>query len=75
MVNLNNRIDYFGQVVNMAARIQGTAAGGEIVISSDIRRDTASIGRMRGRVRGLTRRLENLKGITGARETYRLEVA
>lgn len=30
---------------------------------------------MRGRVRGLTRRLENLKGITAAQETYRLEVA
>ena len=26
MVNLNNRLDYFGQVVNMAARIQGTPA-------------------------------------------------
>ena len=75
MVNLNNRIDYFGQVVNMAARIQGTAGGGEIVISSEIRKDAASVGTMRGRVKGLTRRLETLKGITRAQETYRLEVA
>ncbi len=73
MVNLNNRLDYFGQVVNMAARIQGTAEGGDIIISREIRRDPAAIERMRGRVKGLTRRLQTLKGITGAQETFRLE--
>jgi len=73
MVNLNNRLDYFGQVVNMAARIQGTAEGGEIIISKAIRRDPAAVGRMRGRVHGLTRRLQTLKGISGTQETYRLE--
>jgi len=75
MVNLNNRLDYFGQTVNMAARIQGTARGGDIVISSEIRRDPASIERMRGRVKGFTRRLQSLKGISGAQETFRLEFA
>jgi class 3 adenylate cyclase len=73
MVNLNNRLDYFGQVVNMAARIQGTAEGGEIIISKAIRRDPDAVQRMRGRVRGLTRRLQTLKGISGTQETYRLE--
>jgi class 3 adenylate cyclase len=73
MVNLNNRLDYFGQVVNMAARIQGTAEGGEIIISKAIRRDPEAVQRMRGRVRGLTRRLQTLKGISGTQETYRLE--
>jgi len=73
MVNLNNRLDYFGQVVNMAARIQGTAEGGEIIISKSIRRDPGAVQRMRGRVRGLTRRLQTLKGISGTQETYRLE--
>ncbi|MGO9412444.1 MAG: adenylate/guanylate cyclase domain-containing protein [Spirochaetia bacterium] len=73
MVNLNNRLDYFGQVVNMAARIQGTADGGEIIISKDVRSDAGAIERMRGRVRGLTRRLQTLKGISGAQETFRLE--
>ena len=75
MVNLNNRLDYFGQVVNMAARIQGTAAGGEIIVSSAIRRDPESIGRMKGHVKALRRRLENLKGISGQQETFRLETA
>jgi class 3 adenylate cyclase len=73
MVNLNNRLDYFGQAVNKAARIQGTADGGEIIISAEIRRDPGAIERMRGRVKGLSRRLSNLKGISGAQETYRLE--
>jgi class 3 adenylate cyclase len=75
MVNLNNRLDYFGQVVNIAARIQGTADGGDIVISSEIRKDPASIQRMRGHVKGLARRLENLKGIAEAKEVFSLRFA
>jgi len=74
MVNLNNRLDYFGQVVNMAARIQGTADGGDIIISKEVRRDPRAIERMRGHVRALTRRLRTLKGISGTQETFRLEL-
>ena len=70
MVNLNNRVDYFGQVVNMAARIEGTAGGGEIVVSSAIRHDAPSLQRMRGKVRSLGRRLVTLKGITGEQEVF-----
>ncbi len=75
IVNLNNRLDYFGQTVNIAARIQGTAEGGDIVISSSIRRDPASIQKMKGRVRGLARRTETLKGIAEAQEVYALRFA
>ena len=75
MVNLNNRLDYFGQAVNMAARIQGTAGGGDIVISAEIRHDPASIARMKGHVTGLSKRLERLKGISEAQETYSLKFA
>ncbi len=75
MVNLNNRLDYFGQAVNMAARIQGTAGGGDIVISSEIRHDPASIARMRGHVTGLAKRIERLKGISEAQATYSLRFA
>jgi len=35
-VTLNERIDYFGQTINTAARVQGSAGGGEIYITSDI---------------------------------------
>lgn len=32
-VHLNDRIDYFGSTVNIASRVQGKAAGGEIVLT------------------------------------------
>ena len=32
-VHLNDRLDYFGSTVNIAARVQGKAAGGEIVLT------------------------------------------
>ena len=41
MVNLNERLDYFGSTVNMAARLQGQSQGGDIVISGDVATDPA----------------------------------
>jgi class 3 adenylate cyclase len=32
-VTLNDRLDYFGSTVNLAARLQGESAGGDIVLS------------------------------------------
>jgi class 3 adenylate cyclase len=32
-VTLNDRLDYFGSTVNLAARLQGQSAGGDIVLS------------------------------------------
>jgi class 3 adenylate cyclase len=75
MVNLNNRLDYFGQVVNMAARIQGTADGGQIIISSQMRQDRDALATMRGHVKALRRRVATLKGISAAQTTFRLEFA
>jgi len=36
VVTLNERLDYFGQTVNIAARVQGLADAGEIYISEDV---------------------------------------
>ncbi len=36
VVNLNNRLDYFGNTVNTAARIQGVAKPNEIVLSENV---------------------------------------
>jgi class 3 adenylate cyclase len=36
VVTLNDRLDYFGQTVNIAARIQGLADAGEIYVSQDV---------------------------------------
>ncbi len=41
MVNLNDRMDYFGTTVNMAARLQGQSQGGDVVLSHAIARDPA----------------------------------
>jgi class 3 adenylate cyclase len=35
-VNLNDSIDYFGQTVNIAARVQGSAGGEEIFLTEEI---------------------------------------
>ena len=35
-VTLNERLDYFGRTVNLAARVQGLSEGRDVVISSDL---------------------------------------
>ena len=36
VVTLNDRLDYFGQTVNIASRIQGLADAGDIYISEEV---------------------------------------
>ena len=40
-VTLNDRLDYFGSTVNMAARLQGQSRGGDIVLSQNFADDPA----------------------------------
>jgi class 3 adenylate cyclase len=39
VVNLNDRLDYFGSTVNIAARLPGFSTGGEAIFSESIRND------------------------------------
>lgn len=39
VVTLNERLDYFGSTVNIAARLPGLAEGGELVFSGEIKHD------------------------------------
>lgn len=48
-VNLNDRLDYFGSTVNMAARLQGRSQGGEIVLSETLAADPAVAPLLAGR--------------------------
>ncbi len=38
-VNANDSLDYFGQTVNLAARLQGQSQGGDIVIAAELAQD------------------------------------
>lgn len=40
-VNLNDRLDYFGTTVNLAARLQDKSQGGDVVVSEKLWRDPA----------------------------------
>jgi class 3 adenylate cyclase len=40
VVNLNERLDYFGSTVNIAARLPGFSQGGELIITEDIYNDS-----------------------------------
>ena len=39
VVTLNERMDYFGSAVNIAARLPGLATGGEVVVSNEVKSD------------------------------------
>jgi class 3 adenylate cyclase len=41
VVTLNDRLDYFGSTVNMAARLQGQSAGDDVVLSHAVANDPA----------------------------------
>jgi class 3 adenylate cyclase len=74
MVNLNKRLDYFGKVVNLAARIQTQAQENHILISDDVRNDPEVIAALRPYVKSLLRREVPLRGIVGTQRLYRLKL-
>jgi class 3 adenylate cyclase len=39
VVNLNERLDYFGSTVNITARLPGFSKGGELILSEDFYND------------------------------------
>lgn len=64
VVNLNDRLDYFGSTVNITARLPSFSTGGEVIISEPIRNDQEvlefleknappnSLKRFQGEIRG-----------------------
>jgi len=69
-VTLNERLDYFGQTVNIAARVQNLADGDEICITEEVYRapEVADIIAPYP----LTKREAELKGVSKAMSVYRL---
>ena len=69
-VTLNDRLDYFGQTVNIAARVQALAAADEIVVTDDV----LSLAGARELVGGMEidSSAVELKGIAGEVRIHRL---
>ena len=44
VVTANGILDYFGQTVNTAARLQGAAAGGEVVLLDELAEEALAAG-------------------------------
>ena len=72
-VTLNDRLDYFGTMVNLAARLEGESAGGDIVLSPDFAADAAVAGRLRDIE--LSREVAELKGFDAPVPYFRITAA
>lgn len=60
-VTMNDRLDYFGSTVNLAARLQDQSKGGDLVISADLAAEPEIAPLLAGRA--LTRESAQLRGI------------
>jgi class 3 adenylate cyclase len=72
-VTLNDRIDYFGQDVNIAARVQGLADVNEVCISATVMEAPGVNDIVKSH--SVSRNYENLKGIGQKMEVHRITVA
>lgn len=75
LVNLNDRLDYFGSTINKAARIQSLARSHQLVFSEEIWRNAniRSILKEHG-TRQLIRKKVSLKGLSGSHPVYFLDL-
>ncbi|WP_238323377.1 adenylate/guanylate cyclase domain-containing protein [Planococcus antarcticus] len=73
-VNSNDRLDYFGRTVNIAARIQGQGEGGDIVISKNVLTLPESVELLTSANVELEEFSAELKGIDAAVELVRVRL-
>jgi class 3 adenylate cyclase len=71
-VELNERLDYFGQTVNVASRVQGVAGADEIAITEPIYTAPGAQDVIRTAALNATRERALLKGVEGETTVYRL---
>lgn len=69
-VTLNDRLDYFGQTVNIAARVQGMAGADEILVTDDVLSDPGALDVI-GDVATKASEIE-LKGVSGTIKVHRI---
>jgi class 3 adenylate cyclase len=71
-VELNERLDYFGQTVNVASRVQGIAGADEIAITEPVYTAEGAQDVIRAAALSATRERALLKGVEGETTVYRL---
>jgi class 3 adenylate cyclase len=69
-VSLNDRMDFFGQSVNIAARVQGLAGAGEIYISDSVYKSPGVDGTLSGLT--VTPQQAALKGVSEKVQVYQI---
>lgn len=72
-VTLNDRLDYFGTMVNLAARLQGESIGGDIVLSVDFAEDVVVAERLRNL--SISGETADLKGFDDLVPFYRIAIS
>jgi class 3 adenylate cyclase len=74
-VRANDRLDFFGATVNLAARLQTHARGGEVVLVDELLDHPGVAGEVRARGLALARERAVLKGVREARAVVKLRTA
>jgi class 3 adenylate cyclase len=76
VVNLNDRIDYFGSTVNVAARLPHFSNGGEVIFSETIRDDPAVVDYLvrNGKFNSVTRFQTEIKGYEEPFPLWRMKI-
>ena len=69
-VTLNDKLDYFGQMVNIAARVQGLAEADEICLTEEVRSAPGVAELLEGLA--VSKEQSMLKGIADEKAVYRL---
>ncbi len=71
-MTLNNRIDYFGQTVNIASRVQGSAGGDEIYLTEEIYSASGVLDLLQKHDCKIESILLELKGVEGQVKIYKV---
>lgn len=74
-INAGQNLDYFGQTVNIAARVQGLADAGEICVTSALNDNQSTTDQLRMSGYSGQAELARLKGVSGEERIYRYSAA
>lgn len=76
VVNSNERLDYFGSTVNIAARLPNFSIGGEIVVSEPIRNDAEVLEFLEKNAKpnSLSRFLGEIRGYDQSMELWKIKI-